>query len=745
MKTLRSATFLMLALLTTTSLVYAGGGRGNRGNMNHGRNHASHHGGHSNGHGGSHSNHGSCSNDNDDDDGGTVFDGCECNGKMQSFTVVYNGASGATVDAFYKIQRNRWSIFQTDTNLQDGDTITFLGFDRHGRLGPQTVLAIGGDSYNVHTSCSENIMGNVYGPFTVIAYTDGNGAVCNMVPPPPPPSGCVYDYYLSRNISGQGSEIYAVTLNGANADLDLITTFPNPAHLAFDEANSELYIIFNTNPLTIQSYNVATGTYGPMVTFSGINSVIQGTFMGGDLYIGSASSNTVYIADYTTGTATAVASLSIEGGDMSFTPTGELWSASNSTNTITQVGLNGGTNTTVAPLAATTVGLALMPNGEYLLSEQYSTELKVLDASGNWTGATYDLMLNGATFEQANGDLAVGCNPILPPVDPCASFNYYLSQNNLNFPGDGQLYGVTLNGTDAEMTLIADLGHRSHIAMDRLNGIIYILNNKQPNAAVYTYDINTGTFSPEVTLNGLTETVQAVYHDGTLYVGTTQGDGFVAEVDPVTGTWSILFGAPVEGGDLVVDTAGNISMATRVGNELITYNSTYDPVAFTSIPSLPTGIALALDGSFILSKNGSSELTQLNDDGSATGTTYTLKLNGSTYTAADGDLTSGCGDYVIPSMKTGSTTSTEDAVAEVSSLKLFPNPAQGKVNVALNVENTDVVTIEVYNTTGQMVHTINSMGSVSETIDISNFHTGLYLVNVMVNGERTNIEKLMVK
>lgn len=677
---------------------------------------------------------------------------CECEGKMQNFTVLYNGASGLDLDASNKGTRNRWYVFESFTSIQDGDLITVTGFDHRGRLGPKTRLEVGGETYEIHTSCSEDIMGNVYGPFTVVAYTDGEGNVCDNTPPPPP-TGCVYDYYLSRNSNNGDSEVYAVTLNGNNAELELIGTFSEAAHLAFDQSTSELYLIFNTNPLTIRSYNVASGTYGPLVTFNGTGGVIQATFLNGELYIGSGDDNMIYTADYTNGTISPVASLNISGGDLSFTATGELWSASNSTASITQVGLSGGANSFVAPLASTTVGLALMPTGSFLLSEQQSNQLKVLDASGNWTGDTYALTLNGAPFTQNNGDLAVGCTPITPPVDPCASFNYYLSQNNKNFVGDGQLYGVTLNGSNAEMTLIADLGHKSHLAMDRLNGIVYIINNKLPSSSVYTYDIATGTFSPEVEITGLSETVQAVYHDGTLYVGTTNGDGFIAEVDPTTGSWNVYIGAPVDGGDLVVDTLGNLLMATRFNNQLIGYDQFGDPYLFSSIPSTPTGIALALDGSFLLSRNGYSDLVGLNDDGSLTGNNYTLTLNGSTYVAADGDLTSGCGEFVLPaSNKRGSEETAETAKTELidiadaasAELKIYPNPSTGLVTVEYNAESTDLVTFEVYNSVGQLVHTFSNNGLVKQTIDVSTNNAGLYLVNIMVNGKQVSMQKLLI-
>jgi len=120
--------------------------------------------------------------------------GCACDGKMQNFTVIYSGPDGATVDAAKRGKRNSRNSFQTFTNVDNGDTLKVIGNGKHGRLDAQTFIRVnGGSYYNVHTSCSEDILGNVYGPFTVIAYTDGNGASCNQGSTPPPPTSADCD------------------------------------------------------------------------------------------------------------------------------------------------------------------------------------------------------------------------------------------------------------------------------------------------------------------------------------------------------------------------------------------------------------------------------------------------------------------------------------------------------------------------------------------------------------------------
>lgn len=112
---------------------------------------------------------------------------CPCDGRMENVTFQYSGATGATLTVWYKDKGNSKSKSHTFANLTTGDIISVNGFTTSGnsnktpRLEAQTFLSLnnGGSYCNVHTSCSEYILGNVYGPFKVIAFTDGNGKTCS--------------------------------------------------------------------------------------------------------------------------------------------------------------------------------------------------------------------------------------------------------------------------------------------------------------------------------------------------------------------------------------------------------------------------------------------------------------------------------------------------------------------------------------------------------------------------------------
>ncbi|MBO6496100.1 MAG: HYR domain-containing protein, partial [Roseivirga sp.] len=122
-------------------------------------------------------------NDDDDDDNSsgsnnTGNNDCQCEGRMENFTVIYNGQSGATIKAYNKKMNKKIAEF---SNVQNGDQLIITGFDKHDRLESKTFLKINGFAYEIHTSCSINILGQSYGPFKVIAYTDGEGSSCSLI------------------------------------------------------------------------------------------------------------------------------------------------------------------------------------------------------------------------------------------------------------------------------------------------------------------------------------------------------------------------------------------------------------------------------------------------------------------------------------------------------------------------------------------------------------------------------------
>jgi hypothetical protein len=93
-----------------------------------------------------------------------------CEGKVTELTLLFAGPS-ATIT----VTGRDGQIFSGP--VAAGATFRIVGSDRHGTLGTNITLSVGGgSSVDIHTSCSQPIgPGQVYGPFTIVAGKSLNG------------------------------------------------------------------------------------------------------------------------------------------------------------------------------------------------------------------------------------------------------------------------------------------------------------------------------------------------------------------------------------------------------------------------------------------------------------------------------------------------------------------------------------------------------------------------------------------
>jgi len=83
----------------------------------------------------------------------------------------------------------------------------------------------------------------------------------------------------------------------------------------------------------------------------------------------------------------------------------------------------------------------------------------------------------------------------------------------------------------------------------------------------------------------------------------------------------------------------------------------------------------------------------------------------------------------------------------VNSFEIFPNPANSKATVAIDVKEEGNVTVNIFNTVGQLVKTLNTNAQSGENkmeLDLSGISSGIYLVKVKV-GNTTSTKKLIVE
>lgn len=87
-----------------------------------------------------------------------------------------------------------------------------------------------------------------------------------------------------------------------------------------------------------------------------------------------------------------------------------------------------------------------------------------------------------------------------------------------------------------------------------------------------------------------------------------------------------------------------------------------------------------------------------------------------------------------------------DEVADATSVNVYPNPANSSVNLAFQLADKEEVTVNVYNTLGEIVYSENKgemIGTQIVTINTENFTNGMYMVE-LVAGETKTVTRMNV-
>lgn len=77
-----------------------------------------------------------------------------------------------------------------------------------------------------------------------------------------------------------------------------------------------------------------------------------------------------------------------------------------------------------------------------------------------------------------------------------------------------------------------------------------------------------------------------------------------------------------------------------------------------------------------------------------------------------------------------------EMVSAVNAISVFPNPANDVLTVSFGEKNVDRAEITIYNMLGDKVYAASMLNANAGAIDISGFDSGVYLMEVVVDGER---------
>ncbi len=257
-----------------------------------------------------------------------------------------------------------------------------------------------------------------------------------------------------------------------------------------------------------------------------------------------------------------------------------------------------------------------------------------------------DLMMNlGDACEAGglSGTIMEGCECVPNQVNEgCENYALFLSDN---VDGMSHIYRVDVSGSTGTMTWLKSFDYTTHIAYDQTEDLLYVV--RAENGSFRTLDVSVvdGVASPETATDVPLGSAVAVgmSPDGELIVGS-QDSQELSIVHTGDGTISYYADAAIQGGDFVIGNDGTPILATRNGGVLYAvFPGFMNMLIGTSSPQV-TGLAVLESGELLFSEAGSSSLTGRAMDGTDNGMTVDLMLDGSPFTASNGDLAYGCMD-----------------------------------------------------------------------------------------------------
>ncbi len=180
-----------------------------------------------------------------------------------------------------------------------------------------------------------------------------------------------------------------------------------------------------------------------------------------------------------------------------------------------------------------------------------------------------------------------------------------------------------------------------------------------------------------------------------------------------------------------------------------------DPATLSALLADPQGLLTDVllyhaVGSIALSSNlstGAMVPTLFGEDVTVTIDGSTVMINGATVTVADIVTINGV-VHVIDAVLVPTTLSV-DEIPSLNSLEIFPNPAIDKFSIALDMAQSENVTIDVLDITGKVVFS-QSLGKLSagqslQTLDVSKLQSGIYMVNITVGNKQATSKLQVVK
>ena len=322
----------------------------------------------------------------------------------------------------------------------------------------------------------------------------------------------------------------------------------------------------------------------------------------------------------------------------------------------------------------------------------------------------------------------------------CAEFAYYLADFT---EGSGtNIYGITLNDTDANLTLIANTGDEVHIAYNSANNLLYLVSKRGNQYTTLNPNVSSPTISAPVSFNeNLGQIIGAAFSaNGHLFL-SSQSSNTIYAVNLVDNSISDYTVASITGGDIAF---GNDQMLYLVSNHnggklYKTYPAGEEPnTLLAEIPDMTTGLAGTESNQLLLSRRGQSSLDLFNTDGTQEDISFALLLDGEPFTLHYGDMASGCNSSTPPSPGNCDNYKTFFAqyVADLNQTDIYTVDFSGS-----NAFLTPIVSIPfevhiAFDAPNELLYAVSKTGSTIRTYSLS---TQTFLEDVSINMAFHNI------
>ncbi len=462
---------------------------------------------------------------------------------------------------------------------------------------------------------------------------------CSCAGTPIEPSTCNnFVYFLSDHSAADGiTDIFGVTLNGGNADLEYIATSDIEVHIAYNPIDNLIYAVSkHTNSYRVLDPYAAVPTFGPTVDLGADYGELTAAAFNADgkLLIGSQNNNAIYSVNVSTNVVSTYDTYApVTGGDLAFSTDGMLYLATRTGNGLYEVWpADVMPDQFIGSVPNNVTGLAITDTDQLIMSSRGNTNLEVRNSSDGSDAGSYAVMLNGEAYTLRDGDMASGCDTHSNVGDDCGYKLYYI--HTPSGGGNQPLLEVTLNndGTASYNAIIANIG--GHIGLSPDGSTIYNVGGSD----LKVIDVSTASVINTVNihtaggqnLSGFPAAV--VSADGTLYIA---GQNQVYSVDPASGI-AIPYGPSraVNGGDLI-EANGEIWVITRNNN---TFTNVLTGASFTVPVNEINGAAVLSNGNVLLADgNGGSLMKEVDLSTHLVVGSYDLGLP-----LYNGDLAGGC-------------------------------------------------------------------------------------------------------